>query len=245
MSGKSIWLSILAVIISFIGGFFLANALNKIELETLRTENNRLKNTSNSSTNAQSETTLSDEELNEKIAEADKNKDNLQIQKSFGTALYSYGAMKKDTRILAEAARILTRVYEKNPDDKDAATTLGHAYFDIGYYRKDNENLAKARQIYQKILEKTPKDVDIRTDLALTFYLENPPQYDKAVAEMKKSLQENPKHEKTLQFIINALIKQQKIEEAETYLAKLREINPNTPNLSEIRKQLEQSEKTN
>jgi tetratricopeptide (TPR) repeat protein len=188
---------------------------------------------------------LSDEEIRQKISEADKNPNNLDFQKSLGTALYRYASMKKDTKNLAESARILTRVYEKNPSDKDTAIMLGHAHFDIGFYQKDNENLAKARMIYQKILETSPKDADIRTDLGLTYYLQNPPDYEKAVAEMKKSLENSPKHEKSLQFLVQIFIKQQKTQEAETYLAKLREINPNTPSLSEIQTQLAQSDRSN
>ncbi len=240
MNSKAIWLSILAVFISFIGGFFLANALNKNELETLRGENNRLKTNTNNSTTVQSETTLTDEELRQKIAEADQNPNNLQLQKKLGTALYQWGALKKDAKILAESARILNRVYEKNPADKETATTLGHAYFDIGFYQKDNENLAKARQIYQKILENAPKDADLRTDLGLTYFLQTPPDFEKAAAEMKKILESNPRHEKSLLFLVQIFIKQEKTQEAETYLAKLKEINPNTPSLSEIQTQMSQ-----
>jgi tetratricopeptide (TPR) repeat protein len=245
MNGKALWLSILAVIISFVGGFFLANALNKNELETLRTENNRLKSNTANTADSQSETALSDEEIRRKIAEADQNPNNLQVQKNFGTALYQYGAMKKDAKIIAEAARLLARAYEKNPADKETATALGHAYFDIGFYNKDNENLAKARQIYQKILESAPNEADIRTDSGLTYFLQTPPDYEKAAAEMKKVHETNPKHEKSLLFLVQIFIKQQNLREAETYLAKLKEINPNAPSLSEIQTQMTQSESAN
>ena len=42
MNGKSLAISIIAVIISFIGGFILANALNRSETDALRAENARL-----------------------------------------------------------------------------------------------------------------------------------------------------------------------------------------------------------
>ncbi|CAN5557021.1 hypothetical protein BH10ACI1_BH10ACI1_26470 [soil metagenome] len=245
MDKKAIWLTILGVLLSFIGGFFLANALNKNELEMLRVENNRLKNSSNNSTIVESETNLSDEEINKKIAEADQNPNNLPFQKSLGTALYRYASMKEDAKILAESARILNRVYEKDSTDKEVAVMLGNSYFDIGYFQKNNENLLKARQIYQKILEQTPNDFDVRTDYGLTFYLQNPPDYEKAISELKKSLQDNPKHEKTLQFLVQILLKQGKTQEAETNLQKLKEINPNTPSLAEVQKQFEQSENAN
>ena len=83
-----------------------------------------------------------------------------------------------------------------------------------------------------------PNDVDVRTDYGITFYLQNPPDNDKAIAEFNKSLKENPKHEKTLQFLTQAFLKQGKTKEAESVLAKLKEINPNTPTLAEIQTQI-------
>ncbi|HEY0427897.1 MAG TPA: tetratricopeptide repeat protein [Pyrinomonadaceae bacterium] len=240
MNTKVIWLSILAVVISFIGGFLFANALNKSEFEALRNENNRLKNAGTSSPQDESDKTLTDDEIRSKIAEADQNPNNLDFQKDLGIALYRYASMKQEATYLPEAARLLNRAYEKNPTDKDLLTTLGHLYYDIGYYKKDNQSFDKAREFYQKVLKQNPGDVDVRTDYGLTYFLQNPPEYDKAVAEFQKSLQENPKHEKTLQFLVQALLKQGKTQEAENYLAKLKEINPNTPSLSEIQTQIAQ-----
>ena len=239
MNTKAVWLSVLAVLISFIGGFLLANALNKSEFETLRNENNRLKDVQADSP-SKAEKTLSDEEIRQRIAEADANPDNLEFQKNLGIALYRYASVEKNTALLPEAARLLNSAYAKNPADKDLLTTLGHVYYDIGFFQNDNESFNKAREFYQKILSQTPNDIDVRTDYGLTYFLQNPPAYDKAVSEFEKSLQQNPKHEKTLQFIVQALIKQGKTQEAENYLAKLKEINPKTPDLSEIQAQMAQ-----
>jgi tetratricopeptide (TPR) repeat protein len=240
MNTKVVWLSILAVIISFVGGFFFANALNKKEFETLRNENNRLKTTQTNSAQNEPEQTLSDEEIRAKIAEADRNPNNLEFQKNLGIALYRYASMKQNAELMPEAARLLNRAYEKNPADKDLIVTLGHLYYDIGFFKKDNESLAKAREFYEKILKQTPKDVEIRTDYGLTYFLQNPPEYEKAVAEFQKSLQENPKHEKTLQFMVRALLKQGKTAEAEGFYAKLKEVNPKTGNLSEFEAEITQ-----
>lgn len=238
MNKKNLALSILAVAISFAGGFLLANALNKNELETLRAENTRLKNASSGSSENGSEMALSAEEIRQKIAAADQNPSDLEFQKSLGTALYRYAAMKQDTNLLREISRLLDRAYQKNQTDYDLLVTQGNLYFDIGYFDKDNENLAKAREFYQKALEQKPSDADARTDFALTFFLQNPPDNEKAVAELKKSFQENPKNEKTLQFLTQALLKQGKAQEAEGYWVKLREINPKTLSLAEIQTQI-------
>lgn len=242
MNTKFFTLSILAIILSFVGGFFLANSLNKNELEKLRIENNRLQSGQTNTPQDREDLSVSDEDIRQRIAEADQNPGNLQIQKDVGIALYQYAAAKKNTKLMSETARLLLRAYEKNPADTDVIVTLGHLYYDIGYFEKDNKSFAKAREFYQKILAKMPDNIDVRTDYGLTYFLQNPPEYDKAVAEFQRSLETNPKHTKTLQFLIQTLIKQEKTREAETYLARLKEVDPNTPSLSEIQKQIAEEE---
>lgn len=238
MNKKVLWISIVAIIISFFGGFLLANALNRNELNTIRAEVERLKTTPNNN----SEVSLSDEEIRQKIAEADKNPDNINFQKNLGLALYRYAAMKQDADLLAEVARLLARANQQDNQDYDVLITLGNSYFDIGYIKKENENLVKARDFYQKALAQKPNDVDVRTDLGLTYFLVNPPETDKALAEFQKSLQTNPKHEKTLQVLAQALISQNKAVEAEKYLKQLKEVNPENQFLPELETQLSQTQ---
>lgn len=235
MNTKTAGLLIAAIILSFFGGFYLANTLNRSEIEMLKAGKTPPANLSQN----EAEQTLSPEEIRQKIAEADANPGDIQFQKSLGMALYRYAAMKQDARLLSEVSRLLLRVDEKNPNDREVTITLGNLFFDIGYFQKDNESLKKAQQYYQRILTKTPEDADVRTDYGLAYFLQTPPQYDKAFAEFQKSLEANPRHEKTLQFVIQTLIKQNKMKEAETYLARLKEVNPqNTQSLAEIQAQM-------
>jgi len=241
MDKKIFWILTAAVIISFVGGFLLANALNRSELNNLRAETERLKNSSNPSPKNNAELSLSDEEIRRKIAEADQNPDNFNFQKNLGLALYRYAAMKQDADLLLEVARLLTRANQKDEKDYDVLITLGNSFFDIGYIKKDNEPLIKSRQFYQKALAQNPNDVDVRTDLGLTYFLVNPPETDKAIAEFQKSLQTNPKHEKTLQVTAQAFLSQNKPEEAEKYLTRLKEVNPQNQFLPELDLQLSQT----
>ena len=241
MNTKVFWLTIVAVAVSFAGGFLLANGLNRNELNTLRGENERLKNTQNSSTQNNSDAALSDAEIRQKIAEADANPNNLAFQKDLGTALYRYALMKQDPELLADVARLLNRFYEKNPNDADVSATLGNIYFDIGYYKKDNAQFLKARDFYQKALEKKPADVEIRTDLGLTYFLIDPPENEKAIAEFQKSLQQNPSHEKTLQAMVQVFVKEKNVAEAEKYLAKLKTVNSGNQFLPELESQIAQA----
>lgn len=234
------WLSIVAVAASFIGGFLLANRLNRNELDLLHGENERLKSNQTADRRDESENSLTDEEIAQKIVQADQNPGNFAFQKSLGIALYRYAAVKQDSKLLEEVARLLKRADELNPKDYDVIVALGNLYFDIGYDRKGNGNFQKAREFYQKALEQKPKDTDVRTDLGLTYFLTNPPETDRAIAEFQKSLQTDVKHEKTLQVLTQALLSEQKTDEAKKYLELLRAVNQNNENLPELTAQLAQ-----
>lgn len=234
MSKKFFWISIAAVFISFFGGFLLANALNRSEMNEIRAENAGLKNAQSASPQNDSESSLSGEEIRQKIAQADQNPANISYQKNLGIALYRYAAMKQDSDLLNEVARLLNRVYEKDSKDFEVLVTLGNVYFDIGYLKKENENFLKARELYQKALEQKATDDGLRTDYGLTFFLEKPPQTDKAIAEFQKALQTNPENERALESLTQAFLSQNKIEEAEKTLAKLKEINPDNQSLPDL-----------
>lgn len=238
MNAKFIWLSILAIIISFFGGFYLANSLNAVELNKMRAENEQLKKTSNEPPQNNQEAALSDEEIRQKIAEADKNPDNMPFQRNLGLALYRYGVMKKDAALIAESARLLQRVYDKNPKDYDATVALGNAFFDIGFFKKDAQSLQKGREFYLKALEQKPDDADVKTDLGISYYVAEPPDFEKASIELQKALETDAKHERALLFMAQTLIKQNNPAEAEKYLARLKVINPQTPSLDELSSQI-------
>ncbi|MDQ3041303.1 MAG: hypothetical protein M3R11_02865 [Acidobacteriota bacterium] len=240
MNGKVFWLSIVAVIGSFVGGFLLANALNRNELNNLRAENERLKTTQNEQAQNQSGLALSDTEIREKIAEADRNPNNFAFQKKLGMALYRYAAMKQDAEMLSEVGRLLNRAFENNKQDYEVAATIGNIYFDIGYFKRDNSQFQKAREFYLIALDQRPNDADVRTDLGLTYFLVNPPEPEKAISEFQKSLQTNPKHEKTLQVMAQTLLSQNNLPETEKYLAKLKEVNSDNQFLVEMETRLTQ-----
>jgi tetratricopeptide (TPR) repeat protein len=240
MNGKVVWLSIIAVLISFIAGFLLANSLNRNELNTLRSENETLKASRNELKQNTSDAALSEEEIRERIAEADRSPGNYTFQKNLGLALYRYAAMKQDAELLSEVGRLLNRAFENNKQDYDVIVTLGNVYFDIGYFKKDNSQFEKAREFYKNALIQKPNDVDVRTDLGLTYFLLDPPENEKAVIEFKKSLQVNPNHEKTLQVITQSLLNQNKVDDAEKYFAKLKEVNSNNQFLPELQSRISQ-----
>lgn len=234
MTKSTLLLSLIAVIVSFFGGFMLANALNRGELATLRTENDRLKNESSGPRPADAEPTLTDEQIRAAIAEADANPGNFDQQKKHGIGLYQYGAFKKNPEIIAEASRFLMRANQLDPKDREVVLGLAHSYFDTGYYKKENSGFEKAREFYTKALALKPRDADVQTEIAMTYFLLDPPDYARAIPEFEKSLLVNPKHEKTLQFLGQSYAKASRIEDAEKMLAKLREINPGNREIAEL-----------
>jgi tetratricopeptide (TPR) repeat protein len=238
MNTKVFFVTLIAVFLSFAGGFLLANALNKSELDILKAENERLKNIQNEDNESESEFTLAAEEIRKRIEEADLNPANIAFQKNLGIALYRYAIIKRDADLLDDVSRLLERVYKTENRDYETIVTLGNIYSDIGYYKKENEKFAKAREYYREALEQKPNDIDIRTYYGLTYFYETPPETEKALMEFQKSIKDDPKHEKTLQALTEALLSQNKNEEAERYLSKLREVNRDNPAINELSTQL-------
>ena len=234
MNIKSLWISVIAVGLSFVGGFLLANALNRGELDIVKGENERLKNADAAEQKVAAEVTLSNDEIQNKIAEADRNPNNFQFQKNLGLALYRYASMKKDTKILAESLRLLVRANIINSGDRDVQVGLGNAYFDTGYQNKDNKSFASAREFYGKALAKTPADVEIITDLGLTYYLQEPPDLAMAVKQFEASLKIDAEHEKALEFLIQSLIKQNEAQKAGEFIERLRKANPDSQSLPQL-----------
>jgi tetratricopeptide (TPR) repeat protein len=234
MNGRTFLTAAAGALVGLIAGFILANSINRSELATLRAENDRLA-TERASAPAQGQGSgLTDEEINATLARADQSPNDFDLQRNVGVAIYRYGAMRQDEQVIRQSLRVLERAASLRPNDLDVTLTLANAHFDVGYFTKDNEALARSRALYVKTLAARPNNVDVRTDLGLTHFLQTPPDYSGAVGEFQKSLDTDPRHEKTLQFMIQALIKQNKPSEAAQYLERLRSVNPKNESIGEL-----------
>ena len=235
MNGRTTSYIFIAALLGLAAGFILANSINRNELSVLRAENERLKTEGSSGVTPEGKGgSLSEAEINSTIAKADQSPNDFDMQRNIGVAIYRYGAMKQDEKLIRQSVRILDRAVALRPDDYDVILSLANANFDVGYFSKDNDALAKARTFYTKALVSKTENVVIRTDLGLTYFLQNPPDLDNAVKEFKKSLDTDPKHEKTLQFMVQTLIKQNKSTEAAEYLERLRTVNPKNESIGEL-----------
>lgn len=229
MNRSSIWIGGVIAIACFVGGFLFANFLNRSELTDLRGENERLKA---NQTSAGQGVTLSEEEITQKLKEAEQNRENFAFQKSLGLGLYRYGAIKQDPSVIERAVPVLLRANSLKPDDYDVVVGLGNAYYDIGYFGRDNSGFDRSREFYNKALATRPNDIEVRTDLGLTYFLQDPPDYKSAIAEFERSLAIDPRHEKTLSFTAMAMKKTGL--DPSKYVDVLRTVNPNSPTLKEL-----------
>lgn len=233
MEKNTILIAAIALLAGFIGGFLLANNMNRAEMTALRSGTSRPAGNANTATQANNDT-LSPEEIRAKVAEADASPDNFAFQKSLGIALYRYGAMKQDLGVLEQAVRILARANALDAKDFEVLVALGHAHFDVGFAKRDQKGFETAREIYQKALAIRPEDPDVRADLGISYFVQPTPDLEKAAAELKKVADANPRHDRSMQFLVEIYVKQGKVADAERVLAKLREINPSNPAITDL-----------
>ncbi|HVF46531.1 MAG TPA: tetratricopeptide repeat protein [Pyrinomonadaceae bacterium] len=234
---------IVAALGGFVAGFWLANSLNRSAGNAINAVPTQSSTSAPGQTQDPLETELSPDELRAKIAEADQNPSNFTFQKDLGTSLYRYAATKQDPTLLEQARRLLTRADTLNSKDFDVLVALGHAHFDIGFHKRDAVSFQKAREVYTRALAIRPDDPDIKTDLGLTYFLQEPPDYDKAAAQLTRVSTDNPRHDRSLQFLVRTFVKQGKLADAEKALEKIKSINPGNPAITELTTQIADARK--
>lgn len=234
MNGRHYLIVALAALAAFAGGFLLANNLNRTETDRLRSEIESMKAEKKSDGSNPESLNLTNEEIDAKIAEANQNPDNIQYQKSLGIALYRYGAMKQEAAIVEKAITILERANRLDPKDNELLIALGNSYFDIGYFRKENSGFQRARDYYETALKARPHDAALRTDLALTYFLQQPPELAKAATEFERAVSNDPTNERALQYYIQTLSKQGNSGKAREVLEKLQTANPQNSAIGEL-----------
>jgi tetratricopeptide (TPR) repeat protein len=246
------------VVLGFVAGFFLANGLNRQEQEKLRAEVTTLRagggakegaTTATGRGGAQTQTageeeesfpTLTDEQLQKAVAQADAAPGDAALQKKVGQALYVYAWQKSKTSILPEVARILNRAHELDPKDSSTSMMAGDAHFLIARSSGDTKQLGAARKLYEAALETKPDDAEARTKLGMTYFYDSPSDAQRAIREYRRALQSDPRQEMPLQNLAGALIETGSLDEAEKRLDELERVNPASRELPNLRAQLEQ-----
>jgi tetratricopeptide (TPR) repeat protein len=165
------------------------------------------------------------EQVTAQIQQARNEPDNFDAQVKAADLFYQI-------RRFDEAIEFLLRANKIRPDDYGTIVKLGNANFETGSYET-------AEKWYTAALLKNADDINVRTDLGLTFYLRNPPDYERAIKEYRESLQRDPRHEQTLQNMVVVLTRVGNTKEADEMLARLQEVNPVNDALPKLRTDLE------
>lgn len=246
--------AVIGLLAGCIIGFAFANSVNRKESDGLRAEVARLRAGGSGNGAAQqqkppaapgadaasAEPTLTEAEVREAIATADRKPDDIKLQRNLGLYLYQWASYTRDARYLPDVLRFLKRAYDADPKDHDLMVSLGNVLFDMGQ-GQDTTAFRQARVYYQKALELKPDDANVRTDLGLTYYFDKPSDPQRAIVEYRKALGVDARHEVALLHLATALIATGDRIEAQQRIDELNAINPSNPALSNLRAQLAQS----
>ncbi len=222
------------IFLSFAGGFLIANSFNRGEIDDLRRQSDRLTQLSAENEVKSSRFTISEEDIRTKIAEADANPGNIKFSKELGIGLYRYAAMEKNVGLLTDSIKLLERVNTADPKNYDTLVILGNAHFDKANFGTDKSGFKTAREVYQKASSLKPKDTNVLADIALTYSLSEPPEYEKAIPEFRKALELDGKNQRALQFMIQALWANGQAAEAAKALEQLKSVDSTNPAIPEL-----------
>ena len=156
--------------------------------------------------------------------EADRNSQDFTAQMKAAAAFYQLESFDK-------AELYLTRALALKPNDPDALMGMGHTKY-------DREDFVGAATYYEKLLAQRPDDADVRADLGSTYARRQPPDYDRAIAEYRKVLEVNPRHEQSLARLADVSLSKGDKATAKDAIDKLAAVNPSSPVLSTLRSNL-------
>ena len=252
-NAKTAVVGALCVVLGFLAGFFLANAINRDEQERLRGEVATLRAGAGAPKAAAqgggrqaaadgegSLPTLSEEQLKSAVAQADAAPSDAELQHKVGQSLYFYAWEKGNAQILPDVARILKRAHALDPKNYRTTVLAGDAHFLLASQSGEARTLGEARKFYETALAAQPDDPQVRTNLGRTYFFDKPSNPQRAISEYRRALQADPRQELSLQSLAAALIEAGGFEEAERRLGELEKLNPSNTELPGLRAQLEQ-----
>jgi len=115
---------------------------------------------------------------------------------------------------------------ESHPEDAEAVRKLANLNFDI-------QNWTRALELYQRYLKLRPNDADAISDIG--FCYRELKQFDKALAEFRRAQVANPNlWQSFFNEVVILGIDQDRFDEADQALAKLRKMQPNNADVEQL-----------
>jgi tetratricopeptide (TPR) repeat protein len=142
-----------------------------------------------------------------------------------------------DSQRYDDAVDLLLRANELQPTNVEPVVALAHVNADAGNYKA-------AEKWYVAALGMKPDDAEARASLGRVLLLAQPPDYARAVAELRRALQTDPRHEPSLQFLAFALSRTNDERGAREAVERLEKINPNNAALPRLREEIEAHSKS-
>ena len=235
MGVKNYLLGLGLLIFGFAGGFLLANSLNSAEIKRLESA---AKNKSESKPAEQRADNLSDEEIRAKLKEAAERPDDYLLQKGLGIALYRFALMQQNAKYLREVEELLQRARKINPDDNEVLVTLANAQFDQARENKDNAKLLDARKSFQEAVNANPNDARVLNSLAETYIYSEEPDFENAKPILLKAYEKNSMEIAVLRNMARMHLAEGDTLKAGEFVAKLKKINPQDPEIRNIESQI-------
>lgn len=225
MNGKNILIGIVGILVGFIGGFILANSINR-NAPANTAPNQAAVNAPFGNQQVQGQTvTAQMPDVTEALDRAKNEPNNFEAQMKVGDMYAKINRFDKAAEFFAAANRI-------KPDDFQTLVKLGTASL-------ENNDPQEAEKWYGKALEIKPDDVNVRSDFGLSFYKRQPPDLERAIKEYNAALAIDPNHEITLQNLTVALLGKKDAGAMETMLARLEKVNPQNSVVPKLKQELE------
>jgi cytochrome c-type biogenesis protein CcmH/NrfG len=137
-----------------------------------------------------------------------------------------------ETQRFDDAIQLLLRANDLQQNNVEPIIALGDVNADAGNYKS-------AEKWYAAALEMKPEDANVRASLARVFLISTPPNYEHAVAELRRALKTDPRNEPSLQYLAFALAHQHDERGARDAISQLEKINPSNPAIPRLRQEIE------
>lgn len=155
---------------------------------------------------------------------ADRSPQDFEAQVGAANVFYRMGDYGK-------SALYFERALKLKPKDFGALVGMGNAKYDA-------DDFTAAAGFYERALAVKPDSPDVRTDYGNTFFMRQPPDYARAIAEYRKSVAIDPNHVNSWKNVAAAALRLKDREVAGEAIEKLAALDPQNPDLPALRQSL-------